>query len=1368
MSHSKFTKFNKQLRMVTVLSMIAALFAPLAQTTIPAFADTISNNVTVGGNDTTTVGSTTSVSYTLNKTKDGAENANDCNASKDSPVEISVAVAVPNGTNATVDPAKLSFTKCDVAQSVKLGASKAGDYAVSVSTSAANVTTTSAGFTLKVKAGSDTTGPVLTLPSDATVEATSKDGAVFSYTATAYDEGDKADTTVSCTPASGSTFVIGTTTVNCSSKDSKGNESKGSFKVTVGDTTGPVLSLTDTTAEATGADGATVTFSASANDAVDGATTVTCTPASNTKFALGTTTVNCSSTDSRNNKSTGALKVTVQDKTAPSLTLPDTTVAVEATGATGATVNYTASAQDLVDGTITPSCDKASGTTFPLGKTTVNCSATDKAGNTASGSFTVTVGDKTAPTLSLTDTIAEATAPDGAKVEYSATASDIVDGPITPQCSPGSGTTFALGTTEVNCSATDSRGNTSMGTLKVTVQDETPPSLTLSDETNEATGPDGAAVSYTASASDLVSGTVAVSCDKASGTTFPLGNTTVSCSATDKAGNTASGSFTVSVKDRTAPILVLSNQKEEATSASGAAVKYDTKATDLVDGSVAVSCDKASGTTFPLGATTVSCSATDKAGNKATDTLIITVVDTTAPAIAVASKTAEATGPDGAKVSYTATANDLVDGSVPVTCDIASGSVFNLGQTSVTCEARDSRNNFDRKTFTIDVVDTTAPEVTTTDKTAEATGPDGAKVEFSASATDLVDGSLLASCTPASGSTFALGDTTVTCSATDSRGNKGTATAKITVRDTTGPALNLADQTIEATGPNGAQATFNPTATDLVSGDREVTCDNTSGSTFSIGTATVSCSATDAAGNKTTGSFTITVGDTTAPSLSLTDAQAEATKPTGADVTYSASANDIVDGDRPVSCSPASGSTFPIGATEVGCSTSDTRGNTAKGSLKVTVTDNTPPSLTLTDQKAEATSASGAVVTYETFANDIVDGAVAVTCDKASGATFALGTTTVTCSATDTRGNKGTGSFTVIVKDTTAPTLKLDAGKTVEATGTSGAAVSYAASASDAVDGTVTPICDKVSGATFALGTTIVTCSATDKAGNAASGSFDIVVVDTTAPVLSVKDVTAEATSSTGAVVSYTATAKDLVDGDRAVTCTPASGSTFKLGDTKVTCSTSDTRGNQASADFTVTVQDTTAPALAKPADIALTATSASGAVATYAPTGTDLVDGTVAAVCTPASGSTFALGTTQVSCTVTDKAGNKSAAQVFNVSVTVPWSNVLQPLNVDGSSVFKLGSTVPTKFKLTGSASAVTNLTAKLYYAKISNNLPGTELEATSTAAADTGNVFRYDASAGQYIFNLSTKGWSEGTYQLRIDLGDGVPHTVNITSKK
>ncbi|MGH7805110.1 MAG: PxKF domain-containing protein [Candidatus Binatia bacterium] len=112
-----------------------------------------------------------------------------------------------------------------------------------------------------------------------------------------------------------------------------------------------------------------------------------------------------------------------------------------------------------------------------------------------------------------------------------------------------------------------------------------------------------------------------------------------------------------------------------------------------------------------------------------------------------------------------------------------------------------------------------------------------------------------------------------------------------------------------------------------------------------------------------------------------------------------------------------------------------------------------------------------------------------------------------------------------------------------------------------------------------------------------------------------------------------------------------------------------------------------------------------------------------------------------------------------------IPWSGVLQPINQDGSSIFKLGSTIPVKFRLTGECANV-SLDAKIYLAKLSSGIAGDEVEATSTSAADTGNTFRW--SEDQYIYNLATKTRTAGTWQIRIDLGDGVVRTVVISLRK
>ncbi|WP_082599493.1 HYR domain-containing protein [Nocardioides sp. Root151] len=87
----------------------------------------------------------------------------------------------------------------------------------------------------------------------------------------------------------------------------------------------------------------------------------------------------------------------------------------------------------------------------------------------------------------------------------------------------------------------------------------------------------------------------------------------------------------------------------------------------------------------------------------------------------------------------------------------------------------------------VDVLDVEPPVVTVSDETVEATGPDGAEVDYDATATDNVDGPLVPTCAPPSGSLFAIGATVVTCTATDAAGNTGSGTGTMTVVDTTPP-----------------------------------------------------------------------------------------------------------------------------------------------------------------------------------------------------------------------------------------------------------------------------------------------------------------------------------------------------------------------------------------------------------------------------------------------------------------------------------------------------------------------------------------------------------------------------------------------------
>ena len=108
------------------------------------------------------------------------------------------------------------------------------------------------------------------------------------------------------------------------------------------------------------------------------------------------------------------------------------------------------------------------------------------------------------------------------------------------------------------------------------------------------------------------------------------------------------------------------------------------------------------------------------------------------------------------------------------------------------------------------------------------------------------------------------------------------------------------------------------------------------------------------------------------------------------------------------------------------------------------------------------------------------------------------------------------------------------------------------------------------------------------------------------------------------------------------------------LGSHAVRFSVRDGLGDPVSCDTSVEVQDTTPPVIAPHANMTADATSASGVVVNYeSPTWTDAVDVSGTANCTPASGSTFQVGPTTVTCTAKDAAGNVGIATTFTVTVT-------------------------------------------------------------------------------------------------------------------
>lgn len=183
---------------------------------------------------------------------------------------------------------------------------------------------------------------------------------------------------------------------------------------------------------------------------------------------------------------------------------------------------------------------------------------------------------------------------------------------------------------------------------------------------------------------------------------------------------------------------------------------------------------------------------------------------------------------------------------------------------------------------------------------------------------------------------------------------------------------------------------------------------------------------------------------------------------------------------------------------------SNALGAKASYDINLTGVGNAAPVLTLPDHTfAEATSPAGAAVTFDVTANDPEDGSLTPVVDPASGSTFALGDTIVHVSATDSQNNTTSGTFIVTVQDHTAPSIAAPPGGFTPLALSAGESLpdyTVQAVTSDAV-GVVSITQSPVAGTVQMLGTTTVTLTAFDAAGNHSSTQFDVTV--NAAPVTS-------------------------------------------------------------------------------------------------------------------------------------------------------------------------------------------------------------------------------------------------------------------------
>ena len=511
--------------------------------------------------------------------------------------------------------------------------------------------------------------------------------------------------------------------------------------------------------------------------------------------------------------------------------------------------------------------------------------------------------------------------------------------------------------------------------------------------------------------------------------------------------------------------------------------------------------------------------ATDDAGNTTTCSFTVTVVDEDDPTLECPSDINQNVdaGECGAVITFTTPEAFDNSGNVTVeqTGGPASGEQFPVGTTTVTFTATDDAGNSVDCSFNVTVNDNEAPEVDEMQDIVVSNDPGecGAIVTYDVVTT--TDNCEISTITvtegPASGTEFEVGTTTVTYTVTDINGNSTTESFTVTVNDTEAPGLTCPqDITVSTTtGESFAIVTFmEATVTDNCGATVEQTAGPVSGSPFSLGTTTVTFTATDDAGNTTECSFTVTVEDDSDPTLECPSdiSQNVDAGECGAVVTFSTPEAFDNSGNVTVeqTAGPNSGEQFPVGITTVTFTATDDAGNSAECSFTVTVGDDEVPVIEdMVDINVNNDpGACGAIVNFESPGATDNCGIESLTQTEgmAPGTEFPVGTTTVVYTATDTNGNTATSTFTVTVTDNESPSVECPDNITLTAEfGTEFLTVTYnELTVTDNCEGTTVVLTEGfASGEQFPVGeTTTVMYSITDAAGNNVECIFTVTITE--------------------------------------------------------------------------------------------------------------------------------------------------------------------------------------------------------------------------------------------------------------------------------
>ena len=425
--------------------------------------------------------------------------------------------------------------------------------------------------------------------------------------------------------------------------------------------------------------------------------------------------------------------------------------------------------------------------------------------------------------------------------------------------------------------------------------------------------------------------------------TFPVGNTTVTWTATDASGNTSTATQTITVIDVTAPTLT-TPVAMTATAGSGCTATVVLTAPTAADNCSGVTLSNNAPATFPIGNTVVTWTATDAAGNTVTKTQLVTVTDTTVPTISTpVAMTATAGNNCSAVVVLTApTAADNCT-TVTLTNNAPASGLFPIGVTTVTWTATDASGNTATATQTVTVTDAIAPVISAPATITVNAGSNCAAtiVLTTPAVTDSCSGVVLTNDAPA---TFSVGNTTVTWTATDASGNTSTATQTITILDVTAPVFGtLPTIYVSPTSNCIAAVTLpTPTVTDNCTSVVTLTNNGPVSGNYPTGSTIVTWTAVDDAGNTSIAFQQVIVQDTTPPVANTQNISVALDENGQATITAASLNNGSTDncGIQSITASPLTFNCGSVGPNTVVFTVTDNNGNVTTANVTVTVVNN--------------------------------------------------------------------------------------------------------------------------------------------------------------------------------------------------------------------------------------------------------------------------------------------------------------------------------------------------------------------------------------------------------------------------------------------